>query len=107
MRMMVCTLALLGTTAAHAADVAVPPRAYGMAPPPAAYAPPPVVAYGAPPAIITVPQGQAYIVQQPAYQAGTEYVQAPVLLDGTRAFRSCWHEFGQLRCAVSQPYWRW
>ena len=49
--------------------------------------------------VITVPEGWAYVVPQPAYQAGHEYVQSPVLLDA-QAYRRCWHEWGQLRCAV-------
>jgi hypothetical protein len=98
-----CTAALLSAAAfgaAHAADVyASPayraPRAASVAPP--RYTVPVVVER--PMGVITVPEGWAYVVPQPAYQAGHEYVQSPVLLDG-RAYRRCWHEWGQLRCAV-------
>ena len=72
---------------AQAADIYGPPPAYGAAPPPAyrpappvayvtpppVYGPPPVVAYGPPPGVIAAPEGPAYIVQQPAYQPGSEY----------------------------------
>ena len=102
-----CTLAVaIGIAAtAHAADVyATPPhpaRAAVMPPRYAAVVPiAPVVER--PLGIVTVPQGWAYVVPQPAYQAGHEYVQSPVLLD-SRHHRRCWHEWGQLRCAV----WGW
>jgi hypothetical protein len=81
-----------------------PPPAYGYVPPPA-YAPP-VVAYGAPPGVIAAPEGPAYIVSQPAYQPGDEYVQSPFLVDGRRYYRTCWIEWGQRRC-VLRPTWFW
>lgn len=107
-----CTVALVCGAAfapAHAADVYAPPPVYRA--PPAAYIPPPpryaypveVVPVAPPVGVIGVPQGPAYVVPQPAYQAGTEYVQSPVLLD-ERHYRKCWREWGQLRCAV-RPHW--
>jgi hypothetical protein len=117
--MLACTLAALFAAtlgATQAADVYVPPPAYGVAPPPTyvppprygyapGYGPPPVVAYAPPPGVIAVPQGPAYIVSQPAYQAGDEYVQTPVLV-GPQHYRACWFEWGQLRCIV-RPRWWW
>ena len=97
--------ALLATlTSAQAADVYAPPpyrapRAAYVAPPPV-YGP---VVVERPLGVITVPQGWAYVVPQPAYQPGHEYVQSPVLLDASR-YRHCWHEWGQLRCTV-WPGW--
>lgn len=102
--MLTCVIAaMLAPAAAHAADVYAPPAAYRV--PRAAYVPPPPryaapVVIERPMGVITVPEGWAYVVPQPAYQAGHEYVQSPVLLDG-RHHRRCWHEWGQLRCAVS------
>jgi hypothetical protein len=103
--MLTAVLALLLPATADAADVYAPPvyRA-----PPAAYIPPPPrhvapVVVERPLGVITVPQGWAYVVPQPAYQAGHEYVQSPVLLDA-RHYRRCWHEWGQLRCTVL-PGW--
>lgn len=101
-----CTAILLSAAAsgtAHAADVYPTPPAYrapraAYAPLPPRYAAPVVVER--PMGVITVPEGWAYVVPQPAYQPGHEYVQSPVLLDG-RHHRRCWHEWGQLRCAVS------
>jgi hypothetical protein len=112
----VLALATLGLTAmAQAADVYRPPAygratappqpAYGSAPPPA-YAPPPVVAYGAAPGVVAAPEGPAYIVSQPTYQPGGEYVQGPFLVDARRYYRDCWFEWGQLRC-VLRPRWFW
>ncbi len=93
---------------------APPPPVYRA--PPAAYIPPPPrYAYPVEPVpvaplvverpvgIISVPQGPAYVVPQPAYQAGDEYAQGPVLLD-ERHYRRCWREWGQLRCTV-RPHW--
>lgn len=108
--MLTCMLALFGATATQAADVYAPPPAYGVAPPPTyvpppyapyyGYAAPPVVAYAPPPGVITVPQGPSYLVQQPAYHAGDEYLLAPfVVPGGGRHLRSCWTEWGQIRCA--------
>ena len=105
-----CTIVLLSVAAlgtAHAADVYAPAPAYRT--PRAVYIPPPryvpvvPVVVERPLGIITVPQGWAYVVPQPAYQAGHEYVQSPVLLD-SRHYRRCWHEWGQLRCTVL-PGW--
>jgi hypothetical protein len=115
-------LGLMAMTPAQAGDLAVPP-AYGAAPPPAyvqappayvqappAYVqvpPPPLTPYDyVPPppyparSVIAAPQGPAYIVPGYAYQPGTEYVQAPALVDGTRYRRECWFEFGQRRCSL-------
>jgi hypothetical protein len=108
----VLALATLGfTSMAQAADIYRPPGygrapapAYGYAPP--AYAPPPVVAYGPAPGVIAAPEGPAYIVSQPAYQPGDEYVQGPFLVDGRRYYRACWFEWGQRRCALG-PSWFW
>jgi hypothetical protein len=104
-----CTVAVLIATAlgaAQAADVYAPPpsRARAVVKPPryAAVVPVAPVVIERPLGIVTVPQGWAYVVPQPAYQPGHEYVQSPVLLDG-RHHRRCWHEWGQLRCAV----WGW
>jgi hypothetical protein len=111
----VLALATLGLTSmAQAADIyrppaygraPAPPPAYGYAPPPA-YAPPPVVAYGPSPGVIAAPEGPAYIVSQPAYQPGSEYVQGPFLVDARRYYRNCWIEWGQPRCALT-PLWFW
>jgi len=81
-----------------------PPPRYGYVPPP--YGPPPVVAYGPPPGVVAAPEGPAYIVSQPAYQPGDEYVEAPALVDGRRYYRECWVEWGQRRCAL-KPRWFW
>ncbi len=53
--------------------------------------------------VITVPEGWAYVVPEPVYQPGHEYVQSPVLLDG-RHYRDCWFEWGQRRCAVRRHW---
>ena len=93
----------------QAADIYGPPPAYGAGPPPAyraapppvayvtppVYGPPPVVAYGPPPGVIAAPEGPAYIVQQPAYQPGSEYAQVD-----RRPYLDCWFEWGQRRCAL-------
>jgi hypothetical protein len=90
-------------SSAQAADIYGPPPAYGAVPvyrpappvayvaPPPAYGPPPVVAYG--PGVIAAPEGPAYLVQQPAYPAGSEYVQVE-----RRPVLDCWFEWGQRRC---------
>ena len=94
---------------ARAADIYGPPAygaalppVYRAAPPPVAYVtpppvygPPPVVAYGPPPGVIAAPEGPAYIVQQPAYQPGDEYLQVE-----RRPYLDCWFEWGQRRCAA-------
>lgn len=116
--LLICTLALVALTgSALAADVFVPPPpAHVMvAPPPPVYAPPPprysyyprppVVAYGPPPGLITVPGGPSYYVQQPAYQAGSEYVAGPLEVEGPGYRRECWFEWGQRRC-VLRPGWQ-
>jgi len=100
--MLTCAFAaMLVPAAAHAADVYAPPPVYRA--PRAAYVPPPryvaPVIVERPLGVITVPEGWAYVVPQPAYERGTEYAQSPVLLD-ERSYRRCWHEWGQLRCAV-------
>jgi hypothetical protein len=106
-------------TPAYAADV-YPPPAYGAAPPPPyvqapppppAYGPPPAIAYGPPVyarprGIIAAPEGPAYDVSQPAYQAGSEYLQGPALVDGRRYYRECWWEWGYTRCAL-RSRWVW
>jgi hypothetical protein len=96
---------------AQAADIYRPSPAYGAAPPPAyrpapppvayvapppVYGPPPVVAYGPPPGVITAPEGPAYLVQQPAYQPGSEYTYVD-----RRPYLDCWIEWGQRRCVLS------
>ena len=97
---------------AQAADIFGPPPAYGAAPPtayrpapppvayvtPPVYGPPPVVAYGPPPGVIAAPEGPAYIVQQPAYQPGSEYEQVD-----RRTYLDCWIEWGQRRCTLGPP----
>lgn len=107
-----CTAAvILGMTlgAAPAADVYAPSPAYRA---PRVYVQPP--RYMAPVAvaplvverpvgIFTVPEGWAYVVPEPVYQPGHEYVQAPVLHDA-RHYRACWDEWGQLRCTLRR---RW
>ena len=93
---------------AQAADIYGPAPAYGAAPvyrpapppvafvtPPPVYGPP-IVAYG--PGVIAAPEGPAYIVQQPAYQPGSEYVQVE-----RRPVMDCWFEWGQRRCALRPP----
>jgi hypothetical protein len=106
-----CAVAVISSAtfdAAHAADAYAPTRAYRA---PRAYVQPPrhvasipvaPVVVERPLGIFTVPQGWAYVVPEPVYRPGHEYVQSPVLLDG-RHYRRCWHEWGQLRCAV----WGW
>jgi hypothetical protein len=96
-------LAVVSVPSAQAADIYGPPPAYGAVPvyrpappvayvaPPPAYGPPPVVAYG--PGVIAAPEGPAYLVQQPAYPAGSEYVQVE-----RRPVLDCWFEWGQRRC---------
>jgi hypothetical protein len=113
MRMtLACTFALLATTAVHAADVYVPAPAYGLAPPPPRYAAPvvipapPVVAYAPAPGLITVPGGPSYFVQQPAYQAGSEYVAGPLEVAGPGYYRQCWFEWGQRRCVIRPAWWQ-
>ena len=106
-----CTIAAISGWAlgpASGADVYVPSPAYRA--PRAAYVPPPryvvpvaPVIVEQPLGVITVPEGWAYVVPHPAYQRGTEYAQSPVLLDGHH-YRRCWHEWGQLRCAVSRHW---
>jgi hypothetical protein len=113
---------------AHAADVppppygAAPPPAYGVAPPPPPYGPPPAYGYPAPPpaygyapppvyrrppGVVAAPEGPAYVVPSPAYQAGSEYEEAPVAVDARRYYRDCWWEWGFRRCAVRSKYWFW
>ena len=100
--MLTCALALAASLgAAQAAELSVAPRAYRAAPPPARYVdagPPP--AYLAPPGIMVVPQGPAYVVPQPLYQPGSEYFQAPFLVDARRYTRHCFHEQGQPKCVL-------
>ena len=102
MRIVMLTLlaATLLPATAGAADIYATP---GYRAPRAAYVPPPrtvaPVIVERPLGVITVPEGWAYVVPLPAYQRGTEYAQSPVLLD-ERSYRNCWHEWGQLRCAV-------
>lgn len=111
--MFACLLALVPLTTAQAGDLA--PPAYGAAPPPAyveapppsaypppppAYGPPPPAYYGPPRGVIAAPQGPAYVVPGTPYQAGDEYTQGPVLVDGRRYYRECWWEWGYRRCAL-------
>ena len=102
--LMLCVTALAASlSAAQAAELSTAPRAYRAAPP-ARYVdagPPP--AYLAPPGIMAVPQGPAYVVPQPLYQPGSEYFQAPFLVDARRYTRHCFHEQGQRKCAL----WGW
>lgn len=95
---------------AQAADVYAPPPAYRAPPrvyvqPPRYVVPVPVVPLivERPVGIFTVPEGWAYVVPEPVYQPGHEYVQSPVLHDA-RHYRACWHEWGQLRCTL-RPRW--
>ena len=112
--MLACVLLAAVASTAHAADVAPPPYgppppAYGFAPPPPpgypypppqayGYAAPPV--YGRAPGVIAAPEGPAYVVPGPAYQAGGEYEEQPVAADARRYFRECWWEWGYRRCAL-------
>ncbi len=49
---------------------------------------------------MVVPQGPAYVVPQPLYQPGSEYFQAPFLVDARRYTRHCFLEQGQPKCVL-------
>ena len=90
---------------AHAGDFYTPPPPYVDARPTYGYAPPPF--YRRAPGVIAAPEGPAYVVPGPAYQAGDEYESGPVLVDGRRYYRECWWNWGFRQCAIKSKYWAW
>ena len=124
--MLTAAMAIAGAalTSARAADN-LPPPAYGNAPPPAYAAPPPAYGYAPPPAYgyappvyapaspyrrvppgyVVAPEGPAYAVPAPNYQAGDEYEANEVLVDNRRYYRDCWWEWGFRRCALKPRWW--
>ena len=108
MRTMLAVFALLLTSSAYAGDLYAPPVADAYGPP--AYGPPPYyppAPHRRPPAIIVAPEGPAYLVPGPAYQATDEHLRTPLLVDGRRYYRACWWDFGATRCALKAKAWYW
>lgn len=98
--MLICVLALASSAIAQAAELTVAPRTDRTAQAARYVAAPLPQAALAPPGIMVVPQGPAYVVPQPLYQPGSEYFQAPFLVDARRYTRHCFLEQGQPKCIL-------
>jgi hypothetical protein len=93
----------------YSADVYAPPAAaYG--PPAAAYGPPPGTVYVNPgaPVVAQGPMVDRQVYLAPGAQVvtpGTEYNDAPIVVDGRQYYRDCWWDWGRRRCELKP--WNW